>query len=103
MSSDTARAGSIDLSTVETVIFRNAIGCTEFFVSVPATSGDDALVRVDGLHGENDWFQVVKGSSITFRVGTGGIRRVTARCLSFDGTATLLFTVKSMSWGRGAG
>jgi hypothetical protein len=71
-----ATAGTVTVDATGLNVYRESRGCTTFAVFVKGTSSNPALVHIDGLHAENEFFPIEIGQLMTFRLGSMGIKKV---------------------------
>ena len=74
-----ASAGQETVDSTGTAIFDDADGCTSISIRCISTGAQDALVNVEGLHDDGEFFRIPKGEEQTFRMNDLGIREVFAK------------------------
>ena len=74
MASATAGQSTVD-STGEK-IYDDTGGCTSFSIRCISTGAQDALVNIEGLHDDAEFFRIPKGEESVFRYNDLGIREV---------------------------
>jgi len=94
-----ASAGSATVPVGGTDIYEPTgitAGCTEFKVGVTSGSGFPALINIPGLHDAGEFFPLVAGESIIFRLNPIGIRKVTVKGDGGDADITFGVVTKSV-------
>jgi hypothetical protein len=74
-----ATAAAETLDSTGKFIFDDATGCTSFLVRCKSGSVASALVNVEGLHADGEWFEIEAGQEYVFRSGRLGIRKIFAK------------------------
>ena len=72
----TATAGQSTVTSTGEAIYDDADGCTSISIRCISTGAQDALVNVEGLHDDGEFFRIPKGEEQTFRLNDLGIREV---------------------------
>ena len=71
-----ASAGQSTVDSTGEKIWDDSTGCTSFSIRCISTGAQDALVNVEGLHDDGEFFRIPKGEEQTFRLNNLGIREV---------------------------
>jgi len=69
-------AGSWTVDATGQKIYEDTDGCTTFLIRCLASSANDALVNIPGLHDAGEFFPIPPGQEYPFRLNHLGIREV---------------------------
>jgi hypothetical protein len=71
-----ASAGQSTIDSTGEKVWDDTGGCTSFSIRCIDTGAQDALVNIEGLHDDAEFFRIPKGEEQTFRFNDLSIREV---------------------------